>query len=145
MLDSLQLKKICWVWLGCFWSAGAAAAQATFGSDLSSIPPAAVAVAVVLALIGGAAATLRKIASPTITIKSVPLEVSSDLLLSLLAGLVTYFLCAWQEVPILLQAALIPLAGFGGARVLEAYLAGALAKLNSRLGGPPSPPPESLP
>ena len=144
MLDSLQLKKICWVWLGCFWSAGAAAAQATFGSDLSTIPPAAVAVAVVLALIGGAAATLRKIASPTITIKSVPLEVTSDLLLSLLAGLVTYFLCAWQEVPILLQAGLIPLAGFGGARVLEAYLAAGLAKL-SRFGGPPSPPPEGLP
>ena len=73
-----------------------------------------------------------------------PLEVSSDLLLSLLAGLVTYFLCAWQEVPILLQAGLIPLAGFGGARVLEAYLAAGLAKL-SRFGGPPSPPPESLP
>lgn len=143
MLDSLQLKKICWAWLASFWSAGAVAAQATFGSDLSTIPPAAVAVAVVLALIGGAAATLRKIASPTITIKSVPLEVTSDLLLSLLAGLVTYFLCAWQEVPILLQAGLIPLAGFGGARVLEAYLSGALAKLNSRLGGPP--PPEGTP
>ena len=141
MLDSLQLKKICWTFLTSFWSAGAAA-QGTFSSDLSSIPPAAVAVAMVLALIGGASATLRKIASPTITIKSVPLEVTSDLLLSLLAGLVTYFLCAWQEVPILLQAALIPLAGFGGARVLEAYLVAGLAKL-SRFGGPP--PPERLP
>lgn len=128
MLDSLQLKKICWVWLGCFLERRRCCCASDVRQRFVDHSTGGRGRCCGLALIGGAAATLRKIASPTITIKSVPLEVTSDLLLSLLAGLVTYFLCAWQEVPILLQADLIPLAGFGGARVLETYLAAGLSR-----------------
>jgi hypothetical protein len=66
MRDTLQVKKICWGSLAALWTASAAAAQATFVTDLSSIPVAAVAVAVLIALLGGAASTLAKIASPDV-------------------------------------------------------------------------------
>lgn len=144
-MRDLQLKQLCWAWLVMLWSASAAAAQATAASDLSSIPPAAVAIAVVLSLLGGAGATLQKMASPETVIKSLRIEVSKDIVISLLAGLVTYSICAWQEVPLLLQPACIALAGYGGSRILERYLAAGLNRID-RLGGqPPSPPPESLP
>jgi hypothetical protein len=136
MRDSLQLIKMCWVWLLTFWSASACAAGATFASDLSAIPVAAVAVAVALALVGGAAATLQKIANPEFVVKSVPLEIIKDIFASVVAGLVTYSLCAWQGIPLLLQPACITLAGYGGSRVLERYLAAGMIRID-RLGGKP--------
>ncbi len=136
MRDSLLPIKMCWAWLLTFWSASAWAATATFASDLSSIPVAAVAVAVGLSLIGGAAATLQKIANPEFVVKSVPLEVVKDILASVVAGLVTYSVCAWQELPLLLQPAFITVAGYGGSRVLERYLAAGMNRID-RLGGKP--------
>ena len=136
MRDYLQLKKVLWVWLASFWSASAWAASTTFASDLSSIPAAAVAVAVGLSLIGGAASTLQKIAKPDTVIKSVGLEITKDIFVSVLAGLVTYSVCAWQGVPLLLQPACITIAGYGGSRVLESYLAAGMARID-RLGGKP--------
>ena len=144
-MRDLQLKQLCWAWLVMLWSASAAAAQVTFASDLSSIPPAAVAIAVVLSLLGGAGATLQKMASPETVIKSLRIEVSKDIVISLLAGLVTYSVCAWQEVPLLLQPACIALAGYGGSRILERYLAAGLNRIDRLSGQPPSPPPGNLP
>jgi hypothetical protein len=136
MRDSVQLKRMCWTWLLFFWSASAWAAGATFASDLSSIPAAAVAVAVGLALIGGAAATLNKIATPEFVVKSVLLEIVKDIFGAVVAGLITYSLCAWQEIPLLLQPACITIAGYGGSRVLERYLAAGMSQI-ARLGGKP--------
>ena len=136
MLDRLQLKQFIWAWLASFWSASAWAATATFASDLSKIPPAAVAVAIVLSLIGGAAATLQKIANPDFVVKNVSLEILKDIFGSLVAGLVTYSLCAWQELPLLLQPGCITIAGYGGSRVLERYLSAGMASID-RLGGKP--------
>jgi uncharacterized membrane protein len=136
MRDSHQLKKLCWTYLLTFWSASAWAAGGTFASDLSSIPPAAVAVAVALALVGGASATLQKIASPEFVVRSVPLEIIKDIFASVVAGLVTYSICAWQEFPLLLQPACITIAGYGGSRVLERYLAAGITRID-RLGGKP--------
>jgi len=136
MRDSLQLKKLCWAWLLSFWSVSAWAAGATFASDLSSIPAAAVAVAVALALVGGAAATLQKIANPDFVVKSVTLEIIKDIFASVVAGLVTYSLCAWQELPLLLQPGCITIAGYGGSRILERYLAAGMSRID-RLGGKP--------
>lgn len=136
MRDSLFPIKMCWAWLLTFWSASAWAATATFASDLSSIPAAAVAVAVGLALIGGAAATLQKIADPGFVVKSIPLEIIKDIFASVVAGLVTYSLCAWQGLPLLLQPACITIAGYGGSRVLERVLAAGLTRID-RLGGKP--------
>lgn len=136
MRDSLQLKQVLWAWLLSIWSASAWAASTTFASDLSKIPAAAVAVAVVLSLIGGGAATLQKIANPEAVIKSVWLEVTKDVFGSVVAGLVTYSLCAWQEIPLLLQPGCITIAGYGGSRVLERYLAAGMSRID-RLGGKP--------
>ena len=136
MRDYLQLKQVAWAWLLTLWSTTAWAATATFASDLSKIPVAAVAVAIVLALIGGATATLQKIANPETVVKSVRLEVAKDILSSVVAGLVTYSVCAWQEFPLLLQPACITIAGYGGSRVLERYLAAGMSRID-RLGGKP--------
>ena len=136
MRDCLQLIKIFRLWLLMFWSTSAWAASKTFASDLSSIPPAAVAVAIGLALIGGATATLQKIAAPDFVVKSLALEVIKDICSSVVAGLVTYSVCAWQELPLLIQPAFITIAGYGGSRVLERYLAAGMARID-RLGDKP--------
>jgi hypothetical protein len=134
MRDRLQLIKLCWTYLLTFWSATAWAAEKTFVSDLSSLPAAAVAVAVALSVVGGASATLQKIANPEFVVKSVPLEIIKDVFGSVVAGLVTYSLCAWQEIPLLLQPACITIAGYGGSRVLERYLSAGMSRID-RLGG----------
>lgn len=136
MRDSLQLKKICWVWISTLWTASAAAAQVTFVTDLASIPVAAVAVAVVIALLGGASSTLAKIANPDVVIKNLPLTVMRDILASLVVGLVTFFVCAWRELQPLLAAACILVAGYGGSRVLDRYLAVGMSQID-RLAGKP--------
>lgn len=135
MHDRLQLKAVA-VWLMMFWSASAWAASATFPADLSSIPSAAVAVAVALALVGGATATLQRIANPEAVINHLWLEVARDILSSVVAGLITYFACAWQGFPALLQAGIITIAGYGGSRVLERYLSAGMNRID-RLGGKP--------
>ncbi|CUI05749.1 phage holin family protein [Massilia sp. P8910] len=135
-MRTLQLKhRLCWTWLLSSWATGATAAT-SFASDLSSIPLDGVAVAVALSLVGGAAATLQKIASPEVVIKSLPLEIAKDILISLVAGLVTYSLCAWQEIALLLQPGCITIAAYGGSRVLERYLSAGISRME-RLDGRP--------
>jgi len=133
-----RLKNAGWAWLATVWSASAWAANATFDSDISKIPLAAVAVALGLSLIGGAAATLRKIASPDIAIANLPLVVASDMLMSIVAGLVTYSVIAWRDFPLLLQPACITIAAFGGSRVVDRYLGVGLAQID-QVGGAPAP------
>lgn len=136
MRDCLQLKKVLWAWLLAIWSASAWAANASFTSDLASISPTAVAVAIALSLLGGANATLSRIANPDTVIKNLWLEVTRDILSSVVAGLITYFVCAWQAFPALLQAGIITIAGYGGSRVLERYLSAGMNRID-RLGGKP--------
>jgi uncharacterized BrkB/YihY/UPF0761 family membrane protein len=136
MRHSLQLKQLCWAWLASFWTASAWAAQATFVGDLAAIPPAAVAVSALLAIIGGAAFTAQKMADPATVVKSVILEITKDILTSVVAGLLTFFLSSWAGFPAVLQAACITLAGYGGSRVLERYLIAGMARID-RLGGKP--------
>lgn len=136
MRDVLQLKKIGWVWLMTMWSASAWAAQVTFVTDLSAIPLGAVAIAALISLIGGAAATLARIANPDALIKNLLLEVLRDILASLVVGMVTFFACAWREVSPLLAAGGIFIAGYGGSRVLDRYLSVGLSQID-RLGGKP--------
>lgn len=134
MREILQLKKVCGLWLLAFWGSSAWAATATFASDLSSIPAAAVAVAVALSLIGGAASTLNKIANPEHVVTNMTLEVVRDIVSSVVAGVITYSVCAWQELPLMIQPAIITIAGFGGSRVLERYLSAGMSRID-RLGG----------
>jgi hypothetical protein len=134
-----QLKNSISAFLLLFWSCAAYAAQATFVGDLREIPPAAVAISLLLSLIGGAAYTASKIASPTVTIKSVPAEVIKDVLTSIVVGFITFCLGSYMEWPAVIQAGLITLAGYGGSRVLEPMLAWAMAK-GAKLFGTDAPP-----
>lgn len=134
---SLQLKKIVWGWLITFWSAAAWAAEASFGSDMTSIPPAAIAISVLLAIIGGSAYSAQKLADPNTVIKSVPLELIKDILTSIVVGLLIFFLGSWLNWASVVQAGLITLGGYGGSRVLEPSL-GAFINWLGRLGAKPN-------
>jgi hypothetical protein len=135
---TLQLKRFVSIWLMVFWSAAAAAAQATFAHDLRDIPPAAVAISILLAVIGGAAYTASKLAAVEVQVKSVPLEITKDVLTSVVVGLLVFFAGSYFEWPSVVQAGLITLAGYGGSRVLEPALA-VLVKRMARLFGVDEP------
>lgn len=122
-----QLTKLAWGWLLTFWTCAAAAAQVTFGTDLTSIPPAAVAVSVLLAVIGGAAYTAQKMANPDGAIVSVAREIISDVLTSTVVGLLVFFFASYLGWHPLLQAGVITLSGYGGSRVLEPALSALIA------------------
>lgn len=143
MRHELQLKRVFWAWLLITWSTTAWAAESTFATGLASIPFDAIRWTVALAFIGGAAATTNKIADPAITVKNVWLEIAKDVLASLVAGLVTFFLCSWVNVAYWLQAALITLAGYGGSRALDQLLVNGLfawfEKMFGRLAGKETP------
>lgn len=126
MRRDLQLIKVVWVWLTAMWSITAWAAESTFAADLSAIPLEAVKWTILLSFIGGAAATTNKIASPTFVTRSLWLEIIKDVLASLVAGLVTFFLFSWWGAPYWLQAAAITIAGYGGSRVTEYILSNGL-------------------
>jgi hypothetical protein len=134
MPQSLQLKQLFYALLLLFWSAAALAAQVTFAHDLRDIPPAAIAISVLLAIIGGSAYTAQKIADPATVVKSVALEIVKDLLTSIVVGLCIFFLGSyfnWQSV---VQAGLITLGGYSGSRILEPAVSGFVAWV-SRMSG----------
>lgn len=122
MRNDLQLRKFIFAWLSAFWTVSAWASQSTFASDMSSIPAEAIGWTTLLSFIGGAAFTTNKISRPNIIVKSIPLEMIKDILMSLVAGLITFFLCSFGGLPYWLQAALITLSGYGGSKVLDKYL-----------------------
>jgi len=126
MRNVIQLKKFFFAWLILMWSVATWAAESTFAKDMSSIPLEAIQWTVLLSLIGGAAFTTNKVSRPDIIVKNIWLEMAKDLLMSLVAGLVTFFFTSWWAAPYWLQAALITLAGYGGSKALDKYLADAL-------------------
>lgn len=134
MPASLQLKQLVWTLLLLFWSAAAMAAQATFANDLSDIPPAAIGISMLLAVIGGSAYTAQKIADPVTVVRNAGLEIVKDLLTSVVVGLCIFCLGSYLNWASVVQAGLITLGGYGGSRVLEPAVA-AFIRWISRLGG----------
>lgn len=122
MLTRLQLKNLFCGWLIAFWVPAAWAAQSTFAGDITAIPPAAIAISVLLAIIGGAAYTAQKIADPAVSIKNIPAEIIKDVLTSIVIGLLIFFLGSYLQWASVVQAGLITLGGYGGSRVLEPAL-----------------------
>lgn len=125
MSESRQVKHLRALfigWLCVFWTAAAWAAQDTFISGVHTIPAGAVAIALVLAMVGGAAHTAAKVASPVIVLKSIAAEIVRDVITSIVVGLIVFFAGAWQEWPLWLHCILITLGGYGGSRVLEPAL-----------------------
>lgn len=75
-----------------------------------------------LALIGGLASTLQKLAEGTTEHRSVWLEILRDMVTSLVAGIATFLALEYFKSDAILEAGAILIAGYGGSRVLSRYL-----------------------
>ena len=104
------------LWLGAFSSAYAG----TLGAGLLTISFWSVLVASVLAVTGGIAATLSRAERDKnrVTWR----ELGADVVVSVVRGMVVFFLAEWLAWPVPLEAAAITLGGFGGAEVLRRLL-----------------------
>lgn len=120
MAKSLQLKYAIWAYLSLTWSAMAYAAENPFVAGIDSIPHKAVAYVFGLAMIGGAAGTLSKLAKPETVVRNLPLEICKDILASIVAGLLAFFLTSGLDsVAWWATAAAVTITGYGGSKVLD--------------------------
>lgn len=111
--------------------ASAYAHAADLSQGLSSIPISNILIAAVLSFIGGLAWTAQKEARAETETRRLALTVFSDVLVSVVAGLITFFLLSIATDSPLIQAALITIAGYGGTRIMDSYL----SVLIDRIGG----------
>lgn len=105
-----------------FFSAFAHAQSVSLAAGLGSIPISNILIACGLSFVGGVAWTSQKEAKAEIENKKIFLTIFSDILVSVVAGLVTFFLLSLATDSALLQAALITLSGYGGTRIMDSYL-----------------------
>lgn len=126
-----NLIRYRWFWLAVVWPPSAYAASVTFTDDLAHIPFAAIAMCLFLSFIGGLASTLQKLAAQTPAMRSLWLEISKDLVVSLVAGLLAFFASEWLDFQAVLEAGVITLAGYGGSRVLDRLLDRALREVDN--------------
>ena len=118
-------RLILWLWgvWALLWTAAAYAmarqSEAAIADGLAGIPVASLALALLLALIGGAASTFQRLASTDPPARSMALEVGSAITASIVAGLAAFFFCEWREWPAPLCALAITLASWGGKRLLD--------------------------
>lgn len=131
MRNALQLRNCFFIWLLAFWSVCAYGAEPNFAANMGSIPLGAVIWCILLSFIGGIAFTANKISRPNIVIKNSAIEVTKDILMSLVAGLITFFVSSQFGVAYWLQAALITISGYGGSKVLDKYLSKGLDLMDS--------------
>lgn len=119
-----QIIKLMWaLWLLCWATAAIAGGSVTFDQDLANVAPEAIALTLVLSLLGGVANTLQKLARVDAPpVRSVTLEVAKDLVVGVVAGLAAFFISEWMEWKWALEALAVTLAGYGGSRVLDAVL-----------------------
>lgn len=123
MAKSLQLKYAIWAYLLLTWSALAYAADNPLVTGLESIPHKAIAYVLGLAIIGGAAGTLTKLSRPDTVVRNLPLEICKDILASIVAGLLAFFLASWaNRFDFWLIAAMVTMAGYGGSKMLDVAL-----------------------
>ena len=96
---------------------------------LASIPPSNLLIAAGLSFVGGLAWTSQKEAKSTVENKRLALTIIADLFGAVVAGVVAYFLAASATDSVMLQAAAITTAGYGGTRLLDVYLSEAIVWL----------------
>ena len=125
-----NLIRYHWLWMLMVWPLSAWAASITFGDDLAHIPAAAFAVCLLLSFIGGLASTLQKLAADDPAVRSVALEIAKDTVVSLVAGLVAFFVSEWLDLQSVLEAGVITLSGYGGSRGLDRMLGRALREVD---------------
>ena len=130
-----QLIQLSWFMCGLSWMSAAIAAdrvyRVTFGDDLANVPMTAWLLTIVLALLGGLAATLQRLSTDLDAMRSVRLEITKDLVASVVAGLAVFFVCEWQGIGSMLEAVAITMAGYGGSLVLDKLLARAIKRIDS--------------
>lgn len=123
MAKSLQLKYAIWACLILNWGAVAYAAENPLVQGLESIPLKAVGYVLAMSVIGGTAGTLTKLARPDIIVRNLPLEITKDMLASIVIGLLVFFFTSWWDgVNYWLQAAMITMAGYSGSKGLDMLL-----------------------
>ena len=106
------------------WSAAVYAQQTTFGADIASIPIQALAYVVALSLIGGLAPALRRIKRSDCHRRALTAGVAQDLVTSVVAGLLAFFVTESAGIQSMAKAATITGAGWGGARFMHRVLDG---------------------
>lgn len=122
MAKNVQLKRALWAYLLCCWGSVVYASELSFAEGIESVPFKAIGYVLVLALLGGMAATLPKMLNPAVAIRSIPLEVVKDAVCSIVAGLIVFFTAIWQEWPWALTCLLILLGGAGNAKFIDLLL-----------------------
>lgn len=123
MAKSLQLKYAIWACYFLNWGAVAYAAENPLVEGLESIPLKAVGYVLAMAIIGGTAGTLTKLARPDIVVRNLPLEITKDMLASVVIGMLVFFFTSWWDgVNYWLQAAMITMAGYSGSKGLDMLL-----------------------
>lgn len=91
-----------------------------FGGNLQSIPIKSLVYVGVLAFLGGLASTLQKFSNPNVQVYRVWLELMKDLVISLVAGILAFFLAEQAKSPVMLEASLITISGWAGSKYLDA-------------------------
>lgn len=150
MAKSYQLKYAIWAYLLMTWSALAYAAESPFVTGIDAIPQKAFAYVFGLAIIGGAAGTLAKLARPDVVVRNLPLEIAKDIVASLVAGMLAFFITSWLDnFDFWLTAIAITMAGYGGSKVLDFALVEGfmpwLRDLLRRVFNLPTPPKDGTP
>lgn len=127
MAKSKQLKYAIWLYLLLNWGAVAYAAENSMIEGIESIPAKAIMYVLCLAVVGGAAGTLTKLAKPDTVVRNLPLEIVKDLFASVVAGMLAYFFTNYKSaggasMDFWLQAAIVTIAGYGGSKFLDLVL-----------------------
>lgn len=123
MAKSLQLKYAIWACLFLNWGAVAYAAENPLVAGIEAIPLKALVYVLALSVVGGTAGTLTKIARPDIIVRNLPLEITKDMLASVVIGMLVFFITSWWDgINFWLQAAMITIAGYSGSKGLDLLL-----------------------
>lgn len=131
--SNLQLKHAALVYLALFWCTFVYAAENPLVAGLESIPAKALIYVLILSMVGGAAGTLNKLSRSDVVIHSLSIEISKDVFMSVLAGILMFFFTSWAPmISFWPQAILITFAGYGGSKVIDAmFTNGAFPAINS--------------
>jgi hypothetical protein len=131
-----QLKFAIWVNILLTWSAVAYAAENPFVAGVDAIPLKAIVYVLALAFVGGLAGTLTKLAKPDVIVRNLPLEISKDMVSSIVSGILAFLFSSYLDnINFWLQAAFITIAGYGGSKVLDMALADGLTPFLQRVFG----------
>lgn len=123
MAKSLQLKYAIWACPILNWGAVAYAAENPLVQGIESIPAKALGYVLSLSIVGGTAGTLTKLARPDLVVRNLPLEITKDMVASIVVGMIVFFVTMWWEgVNFWLQAAMITMAGYSGSKGLDMLL-----------------------